>query len=52
MDLKILPSHVDGEILYHVVEACVPQPGEPPAVLFTGLSWAEAEQYIGDVGGG
>jgi hypothetical protein len=51
MDLKILPSHAEGDIQYHVVEAGAPR-GDAPAVVFTAASWAEAEQYIADLGGG
>ena len=35
--------------LYHVVDLSA---GEPPAVVFTAGSWAEAESYIADLGGG
>jgi hypothetical protein len=51
MELKIMPWQVGGETHYHVVDADAP-PGEQPAVVFTGSSWAEAEQYVADVGGG
>jgi hypothetical protein len=51
MKLKIQPWHVEGETLYHVVRADAPQGGAPP-VVFTGVSWTEAEQYIADLGGG
>ncbi len=46
-----MPWQVEGETLYHVVDAGAPR-DEQPAVVFTGRSWAEAEQYVGDVGGG
>ncbi len=51
MELKILPSHVEGEMLYHVIEAGARR-SDTPAVVFTAGSWAEAEQYIADLGGG
>jgi hypothetical protein len=51
MELKVLPSHAEGEMLYHVVEAGAPR-DDPPAVVFTAASWAEAEAYIADLGGG
>jgi len=49
MNLKIVPCDVTREGRYHVVDADAP--GEP-AILFTASSWAEAERYIADVGGG
>jgi hypothetical protein len=51
MKLKIVPQQVEGEALYHVIDADAPQ-AEQPAVIFTGSSWAEAEQYVADLGGG
>jgi hypothetical protein len=51
MPLKVLPRHIDGEIQFHVVDTD-PACGEQPAVIFTASSWAEAEQYIADLGGG
>lgn len=50
MDLKIVPCEVMREGRYHVVDADAP--GEQPAILFTASSWAEAERYIADLGGG
>jgi hypothetical protein len=49
MELKIVPCEAAGEGLYHVVDLSA---GEPPAVVFTAGSWAEAESYIADLGGG
>jgi hypothetical protein len=49
MELKIVPCDVAGEGLYYVVD--VEAPGGP-AVLFSAGSWAEAERYIADLGGG
>jgi hypothetical protein len=51
MELKIMPWDDGGEILYHVVDA-KGNGAERPVVIFTGSSWAEAEQYIADLGGG
>jgi hypothetical protein len=48
MELKIVPCDIASEGLYYVVDA----EGEPPAILFAAGSWAEAEQYIADLGGG
>jgi hypothetical protein len=48
MELKIVPSDAAGEGLYYVVDAA----GEHPAVVFAAGSWAEAERYIADLGGG
>jgi hypothetical protein len=48
MELKIVPCEAVGEGLYYVVDV----EGEPPAVLFAAGSWAEAERYIADLGGG
>jgi hypothetical protein len=50
MELKVLSRHIDGEIQFHVVDA--DSAGGEPAVIFTASSWAEAEQYIADLGGG
>jgi hypothetical protein len=51
MELKVMPWQVGGETLFHVVDARAPR-DEQPAVVFTGSSWAEAEQYVADLGGG
>jgi hypothetical protein len=51
MELKILPPHVEGDAVYHVVDPRAPK-GDEPAVIFMAGSWAEAEQYIADLGGG
>jgi hypothetical protein len=51
MELKIRPSHVEGETSYDVIETRAPR-GDQPAVVFTAASWAEAERYIADLGGG
>jgi hypothetical protein len=50
MELKIMPLHIEGEILYHVIDACTK--ADPPSVVFTASTWLEAEQYIADLGGG
>ena len=50
MELKIVPCEEFGEGLYYVVDAAAA--GEPPAVVFAAGSWAEAERYIADLGGG
>jgi hypothetical protein len=49
MELKIVPCEASGEGLYYVVDAAA---GEQPAVVFAAGSWAEAERYIADLGGG
>lgn len=51
MELKVIPGHGEGRGLYHVVDTRAPE-SEQPAVIFSGNSWAEAEQYIADLGGG
>jgi hypothetical protein len=51
MELKILPPHSEGEAVYHVVDPRAPKGGEP-VVIFMAASWAEAEQYIHELGGG
>jgi hypothetical protein len=50
MELKVEPCPIESGALYHVVDAGAP-PAEQPAVVFTAGSWAEAEQYIADMGG-
>jgi hypothetical protein len=50
MKLKVMPAQVGGETLYHVVD--VDAPDEQPVVHFTGSNWAEAEQYVADLGEG
>jgi hypothetical protein len=51
MELKVMPWQVDGETFYHVVDADA-RGGDQPAAIFTASSWAEAEQYVADLGGG
>jgi hypothetical protein len=50
MDLRIVPCDVAGEGLYYVVD--IAADGEQSAVVFAAASWAEAERYIADLGGG
>jgi hypothetical protein len=51
MELRVMPWQVEGEMFYHVVDADAGG-HEQPAAIFTGSSWAEAEQYVADLGGG
>jgi hypothetical protein len=50
MELRVVPCDATGEGLYYVVD--VSAGGEQPVVLFAASSWAEAECYIADLGGG
>ena len=51
MKLKVMSWLVGGEAVYDVVDADAPE-SEGPTVVFTGSSWAEAEQYVAELGGG
>jgi len=51
MKLKVKSWQVEGETCYDVVYADAPE-AEEPTVVFSGNSWAEAELYVAELGGG